>query len=132
VILLDTHALIWWVADPKRIPGKAARAIGAALKKEEMLGVSSITMWEIALLGRLGRLKLSIEVDVWLSKVEALPFLAFFPVDNRISRRAALLDLATHDPADRIIVATAVEEGALLVTGDEHMHAYGRVRTIWT
>jgi PIN domain nuclease of toxin-antitoxin system len=131
VILLDTHALIWWVADPKRIPAKATRAINAALKKEEALGVSSFSAWEIALLGRSGRLKFSMDVDVWLEKVEALPSVSFYPVDNRIARRSVEVQLETRDPADRIIVATAIEYGATLVTADERMHAYDRVKTVW-
>jgi PIN domain nuclease of toxin-antitoxin system len=131
VILLDTHALIWWVADPKRVPAKATRVINAALKRGETLGVSSITTWEVALLGRLRRLKLTMEVDTWLSKVEGLPFLFFYPVDNRVARRAAMLEIETRDPADRIIVATAMEHGATLVSADEQMHAYTRVNTVW-
>ncbi len=131
MILLDTHALIWWVADPKRVPTKATRVINAALKRGDSLGVSSITAWEVALLGRLRRLKLTMEVDTWLTKVEALPFLAFYPVDNRISRRAAMLEIATRDPADRIIVATAIEHGATLVSADEQMHDYDRVNAVW-
>jgi PIN domain nuclease of toxin-antitoxin system len=131
VIFLDTHALIWWVADPKRVPAKATRAITAALKKEEPLGVSSFSVWEIALLGRCGRLRLTMDVDVWLEKVEALPFIAFYPVDNRVARRSVALPLETRDPADRIIVATAIEHGGTLVTADERMHAYDRLKTVW-
>ena len=131
MILLDTHALVWWIADPKRIPAKATRAIAAALRKEETLAVSSFSVWEIALLSRLGRLKLSMDVDVWLDKVESLPALAFYSVDSRIARRSVGLVLETRDPADRIIVATAVEHGATLVTGDERMHSYAGVKTVW-
>ena len=131
MILLDTHALVWWVSDPKRIPKVAARAIAAAVKREEMLAVSSYSVWEIALLGRTGRLKLSMDVEVWLERVERIPNLAFFPVDNRIARRSVGLTLDTRDPADRIIVATAMEHGASIVTADERMHAYGGVATLW-
>ena len=88
-------------------------------------------MWEVALLCRLRRLKLTMEIDTWLTNVEGLPFLAFHPVDNRVARRAAMLDIDTRDPADRIIVATAIEHGATLVSADEDMHAYRRVNTVW-
>jgi len=50
VILVDTHALVWWVADPKRIPAKARRALDSAVKARESIAVSSISIWEIALL----------------------------------------------------------------------------------
>lgn len=131
MIFLDTHALVWWVADPKRIPREATRVITKALRNDGTIGVSSFSIWEIAWLGARRRLKLTMEVDDWLEKVEALGFLSFYPVDNRIARRSVALPLATRDPADRIIVATAIEHGATLVTADEQMHAFDRVKTVW-
>lgn len=131
MIFLDTHALVWWVTDPKRIPRDATRAIDKSLKKEESLGVSSYSVFELVMLARRRRLRLSMDFDVWFEKVEALPALAFFPVDNRIARRAVALPLETGDPADRIIVSTAIEHGATLVSGDKRIRAYDGVRTIW-
>jgi PIN domain nuclease of toxin-antitoxin system len=131
VILLDTHALVWWVADPKRIPREAARAIDKALKRDEMLAVSSFSVLEIAMLGASGRLRLRPNVDIWLEKVEALPVLAFHPIDNRIARRAVSIQIGTRDPADRIIVATAIERDATLITGDKKLRASELVKTIW-
>ena len=131
MILLDTHALIWWITDPRRIPAKATKVITSALAKKEVLGVSSFSAWEITLLARVGRLKLSMHVDVWLDKVESLPFVAFHPVGNRVARRSFALPFETRDPADRIIVATAVEQGATLVTADRRMQAYQGVKTVW-
>ena len=131
MILLDTHALVWWVADPKRIPREAARAIDKALKKDEMLAVSSFSVMEIAMLGAGGRLRVRPNVDIWIEKVEALPVLAFHPVDNRIARRAVSIQIGTRDPADRIIVATAIENDATLITGDKKLRASALVKTIW-
>ena len=131
MIVLDTHVLLWWVSDPARLPRNAARLIDKELRKDEPLGVSSFSIWEIALLARRGRLQLSRDVDVWLEKVERLPVLTFHPVDNRIARRAVSLSLETSDPADRIIVSTALELGASLVTGDARIQAYDGVVTVW-
>lgn len=132
MILLDTHALIWWVADPSRIPAKATRALNAAMRDGTPIGVSSISVWEIAMLVSRGRLSLTMEVEPWLAKVEGLPFLTFHPIDNIVARRSvALADLASRDPADRMIVATAIEHGATLVTADAQMQAYRRVKTVW-
>ena len=78
------------------------------------------------------RLRLTIPVDEWLAQVELLPFFEFLPVDNRVSLRAVALEGFTHkDPADRIIVATALGVGAALVTADERLHAYRPLKTIW-
>lgn len=132
MILLDTHALVWWVAEPERIPAKATRALNAAMRDGRAIGVSSISVWEIAMLVGRGRLSLTMEVDAWLAKVESLPFLGFHPVDNNVARRSVSLDdLASRDPADRMIVATAIEHGATLVTADAHMQDYNRVKTLW-
>jgi PIN domain nuclease of toxin-antitoxin system len=131
MILLDTHVLVSWVSDPKRIPREATRAIDKALKKDETLGVSAFSIWEIALLAARGRLRSKRDMDVWLEEVEKLPVLAFYPVDNRIARRSVTLPLETNDPADRIIVATALEYGATLITADAKLRAYRGVETVW-
>jgi PIN domain nuclease of toxin-antitoxin system len=131
VILLDTHALVWWVSDPKRIPRPATRLIDKALRNDEALAASSFSTWEIAMLVSRGRLRLRTDFDRWIEKVEAIPLLAFYPVDNRIARRSVALDVGTPDPADRIIVATAIEHDATLVTGDERIRAFRTVKTAW-
>ena len=131
MILLDTHVLVSWVTDPKRIPRLATRAIDRVLRKDETLGVSSFSIWEIALLGKRGRLRSKRDLDVWLEEVEKLPVLAFYPVDNRIARRSVTLALGTNDPADRIIVATALEYGATLITADAKLRAYRGLETVW-
>jgi len=79
-----------------------------------------------------GRLELSLELSVWLGNVETLPFLTFVPVDNQIAVRSVQLDdCPTRDPADRIIVATALGLGATLVTADAKLRGYRRVTTAW-
>lgn len=133
MIALDTHALVWWVSDPTRLPAKARRAIDAAIKAEESIAVSSISLWEIAMLVERRRLVLTIDVETWLTTVEALPFLTFAPVDNRVAIRAVRLDGFEHrDPADRMIVATALGLGAILVTADARLRAYKPLATLWS
>ena len=68
----------------------------------------------------------------WIARSEALPFLSFVPVDNRIAVRATRLEEFPHkDPADRIIASTAQQLGARLVTRDERLRRYDHVETIW-
>jgi len=132
VILLDTHALVWWVADPKRIPAKARRAVDSAVKSSESLAVSSISIWEIAMLVARKRLAFTIDAESWIASVEALPFFTFIPVDNRIAVRSVELEKFPHrDPADRIIVATALGLGALVVTADARLREYKPLATVW-
>lgn len=79
-----------------------------------------------------GRLELTFEVNAWVELVESLPFLSFMPVDNRIATRAVhLAQFAHKDPADRIIVATALGLGATLITADQRLRDYGAVTTLW-
>jgi len=132
VILLDTHALVWWVADPERIPKKAQRALDNARRTGEAVAVSSITAWEVAMLVARGRLELTLDAETWIAHVEALPFVQFVAVDNRVALRAVRLEGFHHrDPADRMIVATALELGATLVTADQRLQAYQPLHTLW-
>lgn len=131
MILLDTHALIWWVSDMDKIPLNARQAIQKEIKNGQ-LGVSSISIWEICMLVKKGRLKLTMNLDLWLQKVESLPILSFIPVDNYIAKNSVSLDAdALKDPADRIIAATALHSGLTLITGDQKIRKCGLVKTIW-
>lgn len=132
MIVLDTHALVWWVSEPKRIAAKARRLVDESIDAGKPVSVSSISVWEIAMLVSHGRLEFTMDASVWIARVEALPFLTFIPVDNRIAVRAVQLEnFANRDPADRIIIATAMTAGATLVTSDARMREYSSVKTIW-
>lgn len=132
LIALDTHALVWWVADPKRIPAKARRAIDSAIQDGESLAVSSICLWEVAMLVERGRLAFSVDAHTWLHNVQALPMLAFHPVDNAVALRSVRLPGFAHrDPADRMIAATAIGLNATLVTGDTRLWHYAPLPTLW-
>ena len=130
MIVLDTHAWVWWVAADSRLSEAAGREIDRAMGTSSLY-VSSISSWEVALLVQRGRLELTMDVGDWIARSEALPFLGFIPVDNRIALRSVELTLGHDDPADRIIVATALSLGARLVTRDRRLHAFGGVETFW-
>lgn len=132
MIVLDTHAWVWWVSSPERVPKKARRTVDEAVRAGGPVLISTISAWEVAMLVARGRLVLTLEVEGWIANTEALPFVQFVPVDNRIALRAVSLPEFPHrDPADRMIVATAVGFGVPLVTGDTRLHQYRPVDTIW-
>ena len=131
MILLDTHALILWVNDPSQLSTVAQSAIEEA-RKRNALYVSCISSWEIALLVQRNRLQLSLDVRDWLARCEALPFLSFMPVTTAIAVESTRLpDFPHADPADRIIVASALSLGAKLITKDEKIHQYRNQLSVW-
>ncbi len=130
MILLDTHALIWWInGDPMSV--RATSAMAAELEGGE-IAISSITAWEIAMLTTRGRLSLSIDVAIWLAAIQQIERVRFVAIDNEIAVNAVELPGEFHkDPADRLIVATARKLGVPIVTADEKIKGYPHVRTIW-
>lgn len=129
MILLDTHAWIWWVNDPDQLSKKAKKAIDSASKNEGFC-LSSFSSWELGMLVKKGRLTLDRDVNDWVAASEALPFIQFVPVSNRIALKSIELNLHP-DPADRIIVATALSLGLSIVTKDEKLRSFKAVKTIW-
>lgn len=132
MILLDTHAWVWWVSDPGRLPESSRRAIQESLDAGEPVRVSTMSSWEVAMLVARGRLELAMGLGEWTALSESAPEIAFVPVDNRIALRAVgLEDFPHRDPADRIIAATALVTGATLITADARLRAYAPLSTLW-
>jgi len=131
VIVLDTHVWVWWVSGVESLSPKARRLIRAA-REQKAVYLSSISVWEVAQLTARGRLRLTMDVVDWVAKSEVLPFVHFIPVDNVIALKSVQLPGTLHqDPADRMIIATALTLGFPLVTRDEKIARYPHVQTIW-
>ena len=130
MIVLDTHVWIWWVAQPEKLSDKARQEIDTAMN-ESRIHISSISCWEVSLLVRKGRLALTTKPEDWVAKSEALPFFRFEAVDNRIALASNTVSDLHDDPADRIIVATALVLGMPLVTKDRKIQGYPGVETVW-
>lgn len=131
MIVLDTHTWLWWVSNPELLSAKAQKNIDAAVTQGRVF-ISSISAWEVAMLAAKGRLELTIEVPDWIAKSEALPFVEFVPVDNMIALKSVALPGKLHTAqADRIIIATTLVLGGKLVTKDEKIRNYPKVKTIW-
>jgi len=131
VIVLDTHALVWWVSGDAELSANARAAIKKELNGGEII-VSSISAWEIAMLVAREKLVLTVDVDAWLAAVAEIEVVRFVPVNDEIAVKSVSLPGEFHkDPADRMIVATARILAIPLVTKDEKMRAYPHVKTIW-
>ena len=129
--ILDTHAWIWYLDNPLLLSDKA-RAVIEGARRDSSLCVSSISTWEMFMLVEKGRLSLRIPALEWLLRAERLSFLRFVPVDNDIARLSVALPYYPHqDPADRMIIATALSLGAPLVTKDRKMLEYRGIDSIW-
>ena len=128
LIALDTHVLLWWTQEPERLGVEAARAID---ETEELL-IPTIVFWETALLVRKQRyaLKGSASVDEWTQAVLSIPRIHSVPLSAQLAVRADALDMHA-DPADRFIVATAMEFHSPLVTKDTLLRSLTWLPTIW-
>ena len=118
MILLDAHALIWLLLDDRRLERQTRQIIAGAWPDNEV-AVSAISFWGIAMLRAKGRLELLVDAGAWRVGVldEGLIEIA---VDGEIALRADSLRDLHGDPADRIIVATALA-GHQLVTADQRI-----------
>jgi PIN domain nuclease of toxin-antitoxin system len=128
VILLDTHALVWMVADSKQLSRAASAAIGEALRKDG-LAISAITLWELASLIARGRIQAYGTVDASVNLL--IEGVTVKPITPEIAALATQFgEDFSRDPADRLIGATARAEGIPLVTRDKHMRTPLLV-TVW-
>ncbi len=133
MIVIDTHVLIWSVADDDRL-GRNARSLIERHTSADGILVSAISAWEIALLAEKGRLRLGREVGQWIEAALALPGIRLAPIVPRIAIDSVRLPGAFHaDPADRLIIATARHFETALLTADKAILAYaerGHLRAI--
>ncbi len=132
MIVLDTHALIWWLGDDKRLSRSARSTIDKSIANGEGVVISAISAWEVAMLVKRGRLALSMAVDEWLLAVGSIEGVSIVPITAEVAVHSANLPGEFHqDPADRMIVALARERNAVLLTADEKIHRYPHVRWGW-
>ena len=122
MIVLDTHTLIWLDTGNKLLGHDSLKSIDQALA-DNALTVSAITFWEVAMLARKGRLTMDLPIEIWRKQLIEKG-LVEMPMDGNIGIRAAEMEEFHGDPADRIIVATALSTGSLLVTADKKILAW--------
>lgn len=127
-VLLDSHVVHWWSAEPARLSRTAARTVEGA----DELAVASITWFELAWLAEHGRIVVAVPTRTWLDELAGdVRTLGTTPA---VAATAAALPPAfPGDPADRLIYATAIEHGLELVTKDGRLrrHRHPRRIAVW-
>lgn len=124
---LDTHILLWWFNATSRLSERQT-AVLSSVTEGEPLWVSDITLWEIATLSSLGRIKLHLPLREWLEQATAPPLVQRMAITPAVAAEVAALPDSFHrDPADRIIVASARVLGATLLTQDDRIIQSGLV-----
>jgi PIN domain nuclease of toxin-antitoxin system len=126
MVVLDTSALIYWTLDPGRLSSTAHGAIENA----DRLVVSAISIWEIGIKAKRGRLDIHISIEKYADRLEQLDKLEILPVDVKTWLENLSLEWEHRDPADRTIVATARLLNSPLVTSDEIITRF-YIDTIW-
>lgn len=128
IVVLDTHVLHWWSAEPDRLSATATSAVESA----DELAVASITWFELAWLADHERLQVAVPTRTWLEDLSH--HVRTIPVTPAIASTAVALPTSfPGDPADRLIYSTAIEHGWSLVTKDHRLrrHRHPRPITVW-
>ena len=129
--LLDTHVWISWNGVPERLSPRVRGLLGAPSRYEELL-LSAISPWELAKLVQKRRFVVSCDPADWIRQALEMPKLRLVPLSLEVAYRSTVLPAPFHnDPADQIIVATAREENATLLTADARIRSYPHVRCLW-
>ena len=129
--LLDTHTWIWWNMNPANLSDKVQQLITDNEKYSELL-LSAISPWEFCKLLEKKKLGISCPPDEWLKEALDMPKFRLVELTPLIAYRSTSLPQPFHnDPGDQIIVATAREENAILLTKDAKIQQYDHVKTLW-
>lgn len=124
--LLDTHVWVWLMLGDTRLSGANRRMLEKAVP-DGRLHVSIISVWEVAMLEAKGRLTLSADCESWVQEALAAPGIHLAELTSHIAISSTRLPGVFHgDPADRILIATARETEATLLTADRAILQYGR------
>ncbi len=129
MILLDTHVLVWAVADSKKLSRPAELAIRKS-RLHDGVAISAVTLWELSFLISRGRIQSYGTVEDSVEKL--IEGVTLKPVTPEIAALATQFPHDySHDPVDRLIGATARAEGLALITRDESIRRCPLLKTIW-
>ena len=128
MIVLDTHAFVWWREENRLLSRRAKRAVESASR----VIVPTVCCYELAALERRGRIRLDRGVSAWLRAALAAPSVESYPITTEIAIEAGCLpDTFPGDPIDRIIYATATSLRSRLITRDRRITDHDPASVIW-
>lgn len=131
-LLLDTHVWIWLMLGEERL-NLSFRQVVEQYQGKELIFVSAISVWELGMLVDRERIQLEIDCLDWVEQAFASSHVHLIPLTPRIAIQSTRLPEILHgDPADRILIATAHEYNAVLVTHDQKILDYGKSKYIAT
>ncbi|MCL1862092.1 MAG: type II toxin-antitoxin system VapC family toxin [Defluviitaleaceae bacterium] len=125
-ILLDTHAILWFLKGSEKMP-KSTRAIICDPTNKKHVSIAST--WEVAIKSSNGKLNFDGGIEGFVNIIDDNGFLAL-DIDTRHVKGVAKLPFIHRDPFDRMLIAQAIIENMHIMTVDENILKYG-VNTIW-
>ncbi|MCK4807743.1 MAG: type II toxin-antitoxin system VapC family toxin [Candidatus Aegiribacteria sp.] len=129
--LLDTHIWIWWNMNPQKLSTRIHSLLSASEQYDSLL-LSAISPWEFSKLLEKKRIGISCNTEEWIAEALDMTKLRLIPLTPTIAYRSTSLPQPFNgDPADQIIVATAREENATILTKDKIIRNYEHVRSLW-
>jgi PIN domain nuclease of toxin-antitoxin system len=125
-LLLDTHVALWLDNGDTRLRAPTRALIDDCWQNGGTIFLSAVTAWEVALLVDTGRIDLDVPVEAWINRFLGRPGIEAVPLSHRAACRSYQLHHLEHrDPADRLLIATAIELSCALVTYDERIARFG-------
>jgi PIN domain nuclease of toxin-antitoxin system len=129
--LLDTHIVIWWLfGETQRLSKQQSRVLASLEQSAEPAAISAITLWELAMLRERGRVRVKKSLDDLLGDIDSHSLIRILPLSCAIAAESVRLGDFHRDPADQIIVATARCHDLTLVTADDRIRGWGKVRVL--
>ena len=126
-LLLDTHIALWLDSGDDRLRASTRALIDGCWQNGGAILLSAITVWEIALLVDTGRIDLDVPVAAWIERFLDCPGIEAVPLGHQAACRSYQLHHFEHrDPADRLLIATAIELACPLVTYDDRIVRFGK------
>jgi len=122
-IVLDTCALIWWSLDPLRL-SEAAKEACNQMERDQNGLVPSIAIWEIAIKIKNKKLDLGVDLNDYLTALKKSSVVRIVPIDEDVWLESVKLEWNHRDPVDRVVVALATSQQALIVTADKEIRAF--------
>jgi PIN domain nuclease of toxin-antitoxin system len=130
-VLLDTHVLLWWRTDPKRLSSAQRETLSEAERRGQPLLISAVSLRELAKMGARGLIELAVPWELWLEELELSPLVKVLPLTARIAAESVRLGRDfPKDPFDQIIAATARCHALHLMTVDQDIRRWGKVPMI--